>query len=124
MPRGPLSPKGGQPQPTAADKRRWHEEWVDRIVLPAIGGLAPAQRDLARKMLLRRRDIKVAGHAPRRWTADRKLELLTDYDQLLARGFKSAEAHRLLQDLHGTSRIPVYLREARKIFPKKTRKKR
>jgi len=124
MPKGPLSPKS-QPQPTAADKRRWHEEWVDRIVLPGIGGLAREQRELARKMLLRRRDIKIAGHAPRKWGADRKLELLTDYDLLRKRGFKSAEAHRLLRDLHGTSKIQEYLREARKMFPKKpARKKR
>lgn len=110
---------------TAADRRRWHEEWVERVVLPALGGLTPRQRELARKTLLRKRDLKVAGHRPRTWDADRKLELLTDYDLLLKQGFKSAEAHRLLQDLHGTSRIPVYLREARKLFPKKpARKKR
>jgi hypothetical protein len=105
--------------PTAADRRRWHEEWVDRVVLPAIGGLAPAQRALARKTLLRKRDVKLAGPAPRPWDADRRLELLTTYELLLKHGFKSAEAHRLLRDLHGTSKIPTYLREARKLFPKK-----
>ena len=112
-------------QPTAADRRRWYEEWVDRVVLPALGGLTSAQRALARKTLLRKRDIKLAGGRPRPWDSDRKLELLTDYELLLKQGFKAAEAHGLLQDLHGTSRIPAYLREARKLFPKKpARKKR
>lgn len=88
-------------------------------MLPALGGLTREQRELARKFLLRRRDIKLAGQRPRKWDADRKLELLTDYDLLRVRGFRSAEAHRLLRDLHGTSKIPDYLREARRLFPRK-----
>jgi len=111
-------------KPTAAERRRWHEEWVDRVVLPALGGLTSAQRAMARKTLLRKRDIKLAGSGPREWNADRLLELLTVYDLLLKQGFKSAEAHRLLQDLHATSRIPAYLREARKLFPRKGVKKK
>ena len=95
---------------------------MERVVLPAIGGLTGAQRELARKTLLRKRDIKLAGAGPRPWDADRKLELLTDYDLLREQGFKSAEAHRLLQDLHATSKIRDYLREARKLFPKKPKK--
>ena len=108
----------------AAKRRRWHEEWIDRVVLPELGALSREQRELARKVLLRKRDVKLVAHPSRKWDADRRLELLTDYELLLKRGFKSAEAHRLLQDLHGTSRIPVYLREARKLFPRKATKRK
>ncbi|MGE5617057.1 MAG: hypothetical protein ACM3X5_09095 [Bacillota bacterium] len=107
----------------ARQRRQWHEEWVDRVVLPALGALSREQRELARKILLKKRDIKPVAHRPRKWDADRRLELLTDYDLLLKRGFRSAQAHRLLQDLHGTSKVPTYLREARRLFPRKTRKR-
>jgi hypothetical protein len=110
--------------PTAAKRRRLHEEWVERVVLPALGGLTGPQRDLARKLFFRKRDIRLVGSRPRPWDLDRRLALLTDYDLLLSHGFRSAEAHRLLQDLHGTSRIPAYLREARKLFPKNRKKRR
>src|SRR5206468_1230918 len=83
-------------------RRRWHEEWIDKVVLPTLGGLTRAQRDLARKILLKKRDIKIAGHRPRKWDADRKLELLTDYELLRKEGLKSAEAHGVLQDAYGT----------------------
>jgi hypothetical protein len=111
-------------QLTAAERRRWHEEWVDKIVLPAIGGLTRAQRDLARKILLKKRDIKLAGDRARKWNADRKLELLTDYELLRKEGLKSAEAHGVLRDAYGTSKVPAYLRDARKLFPKKPAKKK
>jgi hypothetical protein len=110
--------------PTAAERRRWHQEWVERIVLPALGGLTREQSELARKLLLRRRDIRLVSHEPRKWDADRRLELLTDYELLLKRGFRSAQAHLLLRNLHGTSRIPTYLREARKLFPRKAIKRK
>ena len=108
-------------QPTAAERRRRHEEWVERVVLPAVGGLTRVQRDLARKILLKKRDMKLAGSRPRPWDADRKLELLADYDVLRKEGLKSAEAHIILRDAHGTSKILVYLRDARRLFPKKSR---
>jgi len=110
--------------PAAAERRRWHEEWVERVVLPTLGGLSREQRELARKLLLKKRDVKLVGQPRRKWDADRRLELLTDYELLLKQGFKSAEAHRLLQDLHGTSKIPSYLREARKLFPRKPKRKK
>ena len=110
--------------PTAAERRGWHEEWVDRVVLPALGGLTAEQRNLARKLLLRKRDIKLAAGRPRSWNADRRLQLLTDYDLLLERGFRSAQAHRLLQDLHATSKVATYLREARTLFPMKSPKRK
>ena len=100
-----------------------HEEWIERVVLPAVGGLTREQRQLARKILLRKRDVRVDSGSARQWDADRRLELLMDYELLLEQGFKGAEAHRLLQDLHGTSKIPTYLREARKLFPRKTKKR-
>src|SRR5260221_2397521 len=109
---------------TAAERRRWHEEWIEKVVLPALGGLTRAQRDLARKILLKKRDIKLAGHRPRTWDVDRKLELLTDYDLLRKEGLKSAEAHGVLRDAFGTSKVPAYLREARRLFPRKPAKKR
>ena len=108
----------------AVKRRRLYEEWIERVVLPELGGLSREQRELARKVLLRKRDVKLVSRPSRKWDADRRLELLTDYELLLKQGFKSAEAHRLLQDLHGTSRIPVYLREARKLFPRKTTKRK
>jgi len=108
---------------TAAEKRRWHEEWIDRVVLPGIGGLTRAQQDLARKILLKKREIKLAGDRPRKWNSDRKLELLTDYELLRKHGFKAAEAHGVLRDAAGTSRISEYLREARRLFPRKPAKK-
>jgi hypothetical protein len=110
--------------PAAVERRHLHEQWVERVVLPALGGLSHEQRDLARKILLRKRDVKLVAHRPRKWDADRRLELLTDYELLRDQGFKSAEAHRLLQDLHGTSKIPTYLREARKLFPEKRPKRK
>ena len=85
------------PKLTAAERRRFHEEWVERVTLPGLGGLTRDQRELARKLLLRKRDIKLAGDRPRSWDVDRKLELLTDYELLLAQKFKSAEAHELLR---------------------------
>jgi hypothetical protein len=97
---------------------------VDKVVLPAIGGLTHAQRALARKILLKKRDIKLAGSRPRTWDADRKLELLTDYDLLRKAGLKSAEAHGVLQDACGTSKVRTYLRDARKLFPRRPAKKR
>jgi len=106
---------------TAAEKRRWHEEWVDKVVLPGIGGLTRKQQDVARKILLKKRDMKLAGHGPRKWDADRKLELLTDYELLRKEGLKSSEAHVILRDAHGTSKILEYLRDARRLFPKKSR---
>ncbi len=109
---------------TAAERRRWHEEWIEKVVLPALGGLTRAQRDLARKILLKKRDIKLAGSRPRKWDADRKLELLTDYELLRKEGLKSAEAHGVLQDAYGTSKFREYLRDARKLFPRKPAKKR
>jgi hypothetical protein len=108
-------------RPTAAERRRAHEEWVDRVVLPGVGGLTRAQRDLARKILLKKRDIKLAASKARPWDADRKLELLTDYEVLRKEGLKSAEAHVILRDAHGTSKILAYLRDARRLFPKKSR---
>jgi hypothetical protein len=113
-----------RPVPTAAERRRLHEEWVERVVLPALGALTRPQLETARKIVLKRRDVKLAAPAPRKWDADRRLELLTDYELLLERGFRSAQAHLVLRNLHGTSKIPTYLREARKLFPrKKTRRK-
>ena len=108
---------------TAAERRRLHEEWVDKVVLPALGGLTRVQRDLARKILLKKREIRLAGHRQRKWDADRKLELLTDYDLLRKEGLKSAEVHGVLQDAYATSKVPVYLRDARKLFPRKPAKK-
>jgi hypothetical protein len=115
--------QGVNRQPTAAERRRRHEEWVEKVVLPSFGGLTRAQRDLARKILLKKRDIKPAGR-PRKWDADRKLELLTDYEWLCKGGLKSSEAHGVLRDAYGTSKILAYLREARKLFPRKAAKKR
>jgi hypothetical protein len=109
---------------TAAERRLKHEEWVDRIVLPDLGASTRAQRDLARKILLKKRDIKLARQGPRKWDADRRLELLTDYDLLRKAGLRSAVAHAVLRDAYGTSKVPVYLREARKLFPRKAAKKR
>ena len=123
MPRATKRTVEDAPKLTAAERRRFHEEWVERVTLPGLGGLTRDQRELARKLLLRKRDIKLAGDRPRGWDADRKLELLTDYELLLAQKFKSAEAHELLRDLHGTSKIAVYLRDARKLFPRPRKKK-
>jgi hypothetical protein len=109
---------------TAAERRRWHEEWVDKVVLPEIGGLSRKQQEIARKILLKKRDMKLAGHGPRKWDADRKLELLTDYELLRTEGFKASEAHGVLQDAAGTSKVREYLRDARRLFPAKTRKKK
>jgi len=106
-----------------AGAQELHEEWVERVVLPTLGGLSREQRELARKILLRKRDVRLVASSTRKWDADRRLELLTDYELLLKHGFKSAEAHRLLQDLHATSKIPTYLREARKLFPRKMKKR-
>ena len=108
---------------TAAEKRLWHAEWVDKVVLPGIGGLSRRQQDVARKILLKKREMKLAGHAPRKWDADRKLELLTDYELLRTHGFKASEAHSVLRDAAGTSKVREYLREARRLFPRKKAKK-
>ena len=119
------SPKPITPRPlTAAEKRRWHEEWVDKVVLPGIGGLSRKQQETARKILLKKRDMKVAGHGPRKWDADRKLELLTDYELLRAEGLKAAEAHGVLRDAAGTSKVREYLRDARRLFPSKKKRPR
>ncbi len=108
---------------TAAEKRRWHEEWVDKVVLPGIEGLSRKQQEVARKILLKKRDMKLAGNAPRKWDADRKLELLTDYELLRNEGCKASEAHSILQDAAGTSKVREYLRDARRLFPRKKAKK-
>lgn len=108
---------------TAAERRRWHEEWVDKVVLPGVGGLSRRQQELARKILLKKRDMKLAGAGPRKWDADRKLELLTSYELLRTEGFKAAEAHAVLQDAAGTSKVREYLRDARRLFPRKKAKK-
>ena len=96
---------------------------MDRVVLPDIGGLSRRQQEVARKILLKKRDLKLAGPGPRKWDADRKLELLTDYELLRKEGFKAAEAHGVLQDAAGTSKVREYLRDARKLFPRKKAKK-
>jgi hypothetical protein len=112
------------PRPlTAAEKRRWHEEWIDKVVLPGIGGLSRRQQELARKILLKKRDMKLAGPGPRKWDAHRKLELLTDYELLRKEGFKASEAHSVLQDAAGTSKLREFLRDARRLFPRKKAKK-
>jgi len=116
--------KKQKPQASAAERRRWHEEWIERVILPGIGGLTAGQREVARKLLLKKREIKLAVDRPRKWNADRKLELLTDYELLRKHGFKAAEAHGVLQDAAGTSKVSEYLREARKLFPRKPAKKR
>jgi hypothetical protein len=118
----PAKPVATRPL-TAAEKRRWHEEWVDKVVLPGIAGLTGRQQDVARKILLKKRDMKLAGSAARKWDADRKLELLTDYELLLKDGFKAAQAHSVMQDAAGTSKVREYLRDARKLFPRKKAKK-
>ena len=115
--------KPAAPPPTAAQKRRWHEEWVDKVVLPGIGGLSRRQQEVARKILLKKRDMKLVGNAPRKWDADRKLELLTDYELLRKEGFKAAEAHVVLQDAGSTSKVREYLRDARRLFPRRKAKK-
>jgi len=120
------SGKPAKPAPrsaTAAEKRRWHEEWVDKVVLPGIGGLSRRQQEVARKILLKKREMKLAGNAPRKWDADRKLELLTDYELLRKEGLKAAEAHGVLQDAGSTSKVREYLRDARRMFPRKKAKK-
>ena len=118
----PRKPAATRPL-AAADKRRWHEEWVDKVVLPGIGGLSRKQQEVARKILLKKRDMKLAGPGPRKWDADRKLELLTDYELLRNEGLKASEAHGVLQDAAGTSKVREYLRDARKLFPRKKAKK-
>ena len=115
--------KPAAPSHTAAQRRRWHEEWVDKVVLPGIGGLSRRQQEVARKILLKKRDLKLVGTAARKWDADRKLELLTDYEQLRKEGFKAAEAHGVLRDAGGTSKVREYLRDARRLFPRKKAKK-
>jgi hypothetical protein len=99
-----------------------HETWVDHVTLPGIGGLSRRQVEVARKILLKKRDLKLVG-APRRWDADRKLELLTDYELLRDEGLKASDAHSVLQDAAGTSKVRDYLRDARKLFPRKKAKK-
>jgi hypothetical protein len=118
----PSKPTASRPL-TAAEKRRWHEEWVDKVILPDIGGLSRRQLEVARKILLKKRDMKLAGAAPRKWDADRKLELLTDYELLRKEGFKASEAHNVLNDAAGTSKVREYLRDARRLFPRKKAKK-
>ena len=112
------------PPLTAAEKRRWHEAWVDKVVLPEIGGLSRRQQEVARKILLKKRDMKLVGNVPRKWDADRKLELLTDYELLRGEGFKASEAHSVLHDAAGTSKVREYLRDARKLFPRKKKAKK
>ena len=93
------------------------------MVLPGIGGLSRKQQDVARKILLKKRDMKLAGHGPRKWDADRKLELLTDYELLRKEGLKASEAQSVLRDAAGTSKVREYLRDARRLFPRKKAKK-
>jgi hypothetical protein len=118
----PSKPTASRPL-TAAEKRRWHEEWVDKVILPDIGGLSRRRASCPVSSAGFFARLPAAGAAPRKWDADRKLELLTDYELLRKEGFKASEAHSVLNDAAGTSKVREYLRDARKLFPRKKAKK-